>query len=152
MCIVEDDGHWKRELVVIWQAHPAAFSDPAVDASAAARSDLRMAVMTSDVAALEVAIQAAMAAGMDQEATTGKKKLTALRAEAWKTGCRYLFDLDDSDGIDYLKQHLNTFVDAVVNADASSCAKTTLGDTFLRDAVASLRTGATPTEGTGPTP
>ena len=57
--------------------------DPVAAAAAAnsaqIRQDLRMACMSQDVAALEIAIQAAVDAGMDQEASTGRRKLASLQ-------------------------------------------------------------------------
>tara|TARA_B100000768_G_scaffold97081_1_gene90528 strand:- start:311 stop:427 length:117 start_codon:yes stop_codon:yes gene_type:complete len=38
-----------------------------------------MACMSQDVAALEIAIQAAMDANMEQEAATGRRKLASLQ-------------------------------------------------------------------------
>eukprot|EP00320_Phaeocystis_rex_P020114 CAMPEP_0119064164 /NCGR_PEP_ID=MMETSP1178-20130426/7326_1 /TAXON_ID=33656 /ORGANISM="unid sp, Strain CCMP2000" /LENGTH=154 /DNA_ID=CAMNT_0007045587 /DNA_START=37 /DNA_END=501 /DNA_ORIENTATION=- len=46
------------------------------------RQDLRMACMSKDVAALEIAIQAAVDANMHQEAATGRRKLASLCAES----------------------------------------------------------------------
>jgi outer membrane biosynthesis protein TonB len=57
--------------------------DPVAAAAAAnsaqIRQDLRMACMSQDIAALEIAIQAAVDAGMDQEASTGRRKLASLQ-------------------------------------------------------------------------
>ena len=65
---------------------PPAASKPFDPVAAAAnanaamiRQDLRMACMSKDVAALEIAIQAAEEANMDQEASTGRRKLASLQ-------------------------------------------------------------------------
>ena len=53
---------------------------PSPAGAAEIRQALRMAVMQSDVDALEAAVHAALEAGLDHEANLGKKKLAALIA------------------------------------------------------------------------